>query len=79
MSFNFSKYTDAPVKVPEKLVEARADGKVHAVGHPNWGIKQPNQPNFARKVYILINGGSFSTTSEFLSQAHFQRRAIFYR
>jgi C-terminal processing protease CtpA/Prc len=26
---------------------------------------------------ILINGGSFSTTSEFLSQAHFHKRATF--
>ena len=25
----------------------------------------------------MINGGSFSTTSEFLSQAHFHRRATF--
>jgi hypothetical protein len=77
MEFSFSKYTGSPIKVPPKSVEARADGKVHAVGHPNWGIKQPNQPTFAGKVYILINGGSFSTTSEFLSQAHFHRRATF--
>ena len=77
MSFSFSKYTARPITVPEKLVETRADGKVHAVGHPNWGIKQPNQPTFTGKVYILINGGSFSTTSEFLSQAHFHKRATF--
>jgi hypothetical protein len=77
MSFSFSKYTGSPLRVPEKSVEARPDGKVHEVGHPNWGIKQPNQPTFAGKVYILINGGSFSTTSEFLSQAHFHRRATF--
>jgi len=77
MEFSFSKYTGTPIKVPPKSVEARDDGKIHAVGHPNWGIKQPNQPTFAGKVYILINGGSFSTTSEFLSQAHFHRRATF--
>jgi len=76
-SFDFSKYTGNPVNVPEKMVEARADGKFHAVSHPNWGIKQPNQPTFSGKVYILINGGSFSTTSEFLSQAHFHKRATF--
>src|SRR4029079_10574536 len=38
-SFDFSKYTGNPVTVPEKMVEARADGKFHAVSHPNWGIK----------------------------------------
>ena len=77
MEFSFSKYAGSPIKVPPKSVEARDDGKIHAIGHPNWGIKQPNQPTFAGKVYILINGGSFSTTSEFLSQAHFHRRATF--
>jgi len=51
MSFSFSKYAARPITVPEKLVETRADGKVHAVGHPNWGIKQPNQPTFTGKVH----------------------------
>src|SRR5215210_7293731 len=36
-----------------------------------------NKPTFTGKVFILINGGSFSTTSEFLSQAHFHKRATF--
>ena len=71
MSFSFTKYTTWNGKIPENMVEKRADGKIHAIGHPNWGIKQPSKPHFAGKVFILINGGSFSTTSEFLSQAHF--------
>jgi peptidase S41-like protein len=77
MTFSFSKYASSPIAIPEKRVETGADGKVHAVGHPNWGIKQPTLPTFKGKVYILINGGSFSTTSEFLSQAHFHQRATF--
>jgi peptidase S41-like protein len=77
MAFSFSKYAGSGITIPEKLVETRADGKVHAIGHPNWGTKQPNQPTFTGKVFILINGGSFSTTSEFLSQAHFHHRATF--
>lgn len=78
MTFSFGKYAKPnPLTIPEKLVEKRADGKVHAISHPNWGIKQPSQPHFGGKVFILIDGGSFSTTSEFLSQAHFHKLATF--
>jgi hypothetical protein len=77
-TFSFMKYAGQPdFKLPEKVVEKGRDGKYHAIGHPNWGINQPNKPTFTGKVYILINGGSFSTTSEFLSQAHFHKRATF--
>jgi len=78
MTFSFGKYAKPnPLTIPENIVEKRADGKVHAIGHPNWGIKQPSKPHFAGKVFILIDGGSFSTTSEFLSQAHFHKLATF--
>lgn len=53
------------------------DGELHNVGHPNMGIQQPSQPAFQGKVFVLINGGSFSTTSEFLSVLHFHHRATF--
>jgi hypothetical protein len=53
------------------------NGKYRNVKHPNWGIQQPSKPTFAGKVYILINGNSFSTTSEFLSHAHARKRATF--
>ncbi|HYV07248.1 MAG TPA: S41 family peptidase [Blastocatellia bacterium] len=77
MTFSFAKYTTSNMKIPEKLVETRADGKVHAIGHPNWGIKQPSKPHFAGKVFVLIDGGSFSASSEFLSLAHFHKLATF--
>jgi C-terminal processing protease CtpA/Prc len=64
-------------KLPEDQVERQPNGKYRLVKHPNWGEQQPSQPTFAGKVLILINGGSFSTTSEFLSQAHFHKRATF--
>ncbi|MBI3410008.1 MAG: hypothetical protein HY040_16835 [Planctomycetes bacterium] len=77
-TFAFSKYTaQTKFKVPEKFAQRGDDGKWHGVGHPNWGINQPSKPTFAGKVFILIDGGSFSTTSEFLSQAHFHKRAVF--
>ena len=59
------------------MLERQPNGKYRAVKHPNWGTQQPNKPHFAGKVYILINGNSFSTTSEFLSHAHARKRAEF--
>ena len=74
--FKFQKYTE-PLEIPADAVERQPDGKYRLVKHPNLGIQQPSEPTFAGKVLILINGGSFSTTSEFLSQAHFHKRATF--
>jgi C-terminal processing protease CtpA/Prc len=58
-------------------MEHRPDGKYRMVKHPNWGLQEPSKPTFAGKVYILINGGSFSTTAEFLSHIQFHKRATF--
>ena len=77
-TFSFLKYTNQPnFKPPEKMYTRDADGKIHLSGHPNWGINQPSKPTFNGKVYILINGGSFSATSEFSSHAHYLKRATF--
>ena len=75
--FTFQKYTDNPEPLPANLLEVQPDGKYRMVKHPNWGMQQPSKPTFHGKVLILINGGSFSTTSEFLSHAHFHKRATF--
>jgi hypothetical protein len=74
--FTFQKYTKLP-KVPADAVERLPNGKYRVVNHPNLGIQQPSKPKFAGKVLILINGDCFSTTAEFLSQAHYQKRATF--
>jgi hypothetical protein len=74
--YTFGKYAELP-KIPADAVERRPDGKYRVVNHPNLGIQQPGKPAFRGKVYILINGDCFSTTAEFLSQAHFHKRATF--
>jgi hypothetical protein len=74
--FTFQKYADLP-EVPEDAVERLANGKYRAVNHPNLGMQQPSKPVFAGKVLVLINAGCFSTTAEFLSLAHFHKRAEF--
>jgi C-terminal processing protease CtpA/Prc len=74
--FTFKKYVKLP-EVPADMVKRRPDGKYRALNHPNLGIQQPCKPTFKGKVLILINGDSFSTTAEFLSLAHFHKRAKF--
>lgn len=77
-TFGFTKYLDGPLILPPaSLFERRADGRLRFTAHPNWGVMRPSEPGFAGPVYVLINGGSFSTTAEFASQAHSRRRAVF--
>jgi hypothetical protein len=74
--FTFQKYTKLP-EVPADAVERQPNGKYRVINHPNLGIQQPTKPTFTGKVLILINGDCFSTTAEFLSQAHYHKRATF--
>jgi C-terminal processing protease CtpA/Prc len=76
LEFSFQKYAKLP-RVPADVVERQANGKYRLLRHPNLGLQQPSQPTFAGKVWILINSGCFSTTAEFLSQAHYHKRATF--
>ena len=45
--------------------------------HPNLSLQQPKKNCFSGKVYILINGLSFSATSEFCTVVKNNNRAIF--
>lgn len=76
-SFEFLKYAVEGAGIQESFLKKTDDGKYHLTGHPTWGEQQPVKPTFTGKVFVLINGLSFSTTSEFISQAHFNRRASF--
>jgi hypothetical protein len=75
--FDFFKYDPSAKPIPAKDVELRADGKFHHIWHPNLGLQQPIQPHFAGKVFVLMNGGSFSATTELLSVLHSHKRATF--
>jgi Peptidase family S41 len=77
LSFSFQKYTAQKRGLPAEMMERQPNGKYRLVKHPNWGIQQPSKPTFSGKVYLLINGNSFSTTSEFLSHVHARKRATF--
>ncbi len=80
-SFSFAKYTDPhrDLTIPKGVAELRADGRAHITltSEPLLGLQQPSKPTFTRPLYVLIDGGSFSTTAEFLSVAHFHHRGTF--
>jgi C-terminal processing protease CtpA/Prc len=75
--FEHFKYAPGAKPLPNDLFELQADGKWHHIKHPNLGVQQPSQPNFRGRVFALMNGGSFSTSAEFLAMLHFHRRATF--
>jgi hypothetical protein len=82
-SFTFTaKYTDPhrDLNIPEGVAEPHADGRDHITlaSEPLLGLQQPNQPTFTGRLYVLMNGGSFSTTAEFLSVLDSHQRATFF-
>jgi hypothetical protein len=77
-SYDFFKYTNSPDrKAPKGMLKANADGGFDNVQHPNVGKQNPIMPTFTGNIFVLINGGCFSTTSEFLSMLHYYTKAVF--
>ncbi len=66
-SFSFMPYADSSESIQENVVTLGKDGKYHHTGQANWGTQLPREPHFNGKVIVLMNGGSFSATSEFLA------------
>jgi hypothetical protein len=76
---SFTEFTDSPTL--NRMLKANTveneRGKFNLRKHPNLGEQKPLQPTFKGRVYVLINGGSFSATGETTSVMHFHKRAIF--
>lgn len=75
--FTMDQYAEEPIRLKAKWLEARPDGQFNFLRHPNLGTQQPSSPTFKGRVLVLINGGSYSTTAEFLTQVHTRHRATF--
>lgn len=78
--FQFFAHTNIPPKrrkLPGKGYSKNERGWYDSLGHPNLGMQKPLKPTFKGKVYILINGGSFSATGECTSVIHFHKKAKF--
>lgn len=67
---------DTWIRLPYKT-ERREDNLYHIIDYPNLGVLQPSSPTFSGKVYVLMNGGSFSTAAEVITQLHNHKRAEF--
>lgn len=77
-TYDFFKYTNRPgMKAPDGMLKANSEGTFDNIQHPNFGKQTPSLPTFTGNIYVLINGGCFSTTSEFLSLLHFHTKAVF--
>jgi C-terminal processing protease CtpA/Prc len=78
--YSFFKYTDVPperAKLPANQFKKNDEGTFDLIFHPNLGVQQPLSPNFKGKVYVLINGNSFSGTGECTSLIHYHKKAVF--
>jgi hypothetical protein len=76
--FDFFKYTRTfKDSLGARGLERRPDGTYRAVAHPNWGLQRTSTPTFDGALFVLIDGGSFSTTSEFLSVVRDRHRGVF--
>jgi hypothetical protein len=76
--YEFLRWT-ASRDVNRPLASLRRDekGRLVSTDHPNLGLKQPREPVFAGRVYILENGRSFSATGEFMTAVYANKRGVF--
>jgi len=76
----FLDHTDVPEQSRKALasrLKENESGTYDLLFHPNLGEQKPMQPTFKGKVYVLINGASFSASGECTSLIHFHKKAVF--
>lgn len=76
--FSFLEYTDMAGREDfSSSVRKDEYGRYLLNFHTNLGIQKPVEPLYLGRIFILMNGSSFSGTGEFMSIAHYNRRAVF--
>lgn len=78
--FSFFEHTNIPPEErtqPPNRFKKNEEGTYDLLFHPNLGEQKPIPPIFKGKVYVLINGNSFSGTGECTSLMHYHRTAAF--
>ncbi|MGD8539208.1 MAG: S41 family peptidase [Candidatus Aminicenantes bacterium] len=78
-SFSFLEHTDAPdiEKMLQKRTKKNDRGTYDILVHANLGEQKPLKPAYKGKVYVLINGRSFSGSGETTSLMHYHKKAVF--
>jgi C-terminal processing protease CtpA/Prc len=62
----------------QRILVSKTDSGTYLWKHSrNLKVQRAQRNAYSGKVYVLINGASFSVTSEFASVAHYLKRAVF--
>ncbi len=61
-----------------KLLVRKKDGKYYWTRHKNLKVQKPQRNPYKGKVYVLVNGNSYSVTAEFAAIAKSNNRALFF-
>jgi C-terminal processing protease CtpA/Prc len=78
--FSFLEYTNVPQEQRNRFasrLKKNDEGTYDLLFHPNLGEQKPIPPVFKGKVYVLINGNSFSGTGECTSLMNHHQVATF--
>lgn len=79
--FTFLKYTQQGETFNQRMgaiVKKDSAGQFMLQGpHPTLGLHQLNATRFAGKVYVLINGNTFSAAADFAAIAQEHKRGVF--
>ncbi len=78
--FSFLEHTNIPPEERKQFqnrFKKNDEGTYDLMFHPNLGEQKPIPPIFKGKVYVLINGNSFSGTGECTSLMHYHKKATF--
>lgn len=77
-TFEFFKYTPmAGMRPPKEMIKPNNEGGFDVIRYANLGKQKPLLPTYKGNLYVLMNGTSFSTTSECLSMIHYKTKAVF--
>lgn len=80
LTYDFLRYTNIPADrrtQPADMFKKNQRGWYDVLSHPNVGTMKPIPPFYEGKVYVLINGFSFSASGEATSPMHYHRKAVF--
>jgi C-terminal processing protease CtpA/Prc len=82
LSPSFKEHSDWRAEAEGRLREGTTPNPaggflVNAKGHPGVAEQPPGKYPFLGKVFVLIDGGSFSTTADFCAVTHHLKRATF--
>jgi hypothetical protein len=80
IKYTFFQYTGITSKQQKEFplsFKKNNEGTYDLKFHPNLGEQKPIPPIFKGKVYVLLNGNSFSGTGECTSLMHFHKVATF--